>query len=355
MSNRITDLGIDWEGYCKATKPSTVEKVYKELKKQVDATKNYEVLGDNIELRNDDWYITATEEEPEQLIGHSNCLEHVGKVLKVPVPYMERLGVDMRAMNINYELNRNKDKAFCLSARHNKADNTPYVFDFFEKGAERIELIDCLHILYEKAGGKAVVYKTSSSLGPTLIDVIITEKEYKTKKTKYYGGVRFIYKKVYQAPEVSPIFINLENCGIIECSHYLEPISIRNLVYDDVLRVIENKVDNVVDSLDGLFYTIKDVEENEVKDIRKRLQHLCREHGVAGQVAATVVTYLDDYKQGEKTGIFGEMIDLLSSVGFVDTIKESSERGLQQLAGFLVLKSHREHRCGKCDALLIEE
>lgn len=361
MADRYTALGKTIDEYVRegGKEIITVREAYERAKKAVEAVTHEELLGSEMRVKNDDVYAVsknAMAEEEMEVVGHIMCFDKMGAMLQIPVPYLNRLGADMRADNINYWLRKLGDKKFKLGIRESTGD-IPNVVDFAEAKRQSIDFTDCLQIILEQVGEKARIVRTDSSLGHTQIDIIIPDRRYDVGEV-YTAGIRFVHKRKFQAPEVSPIFMNEASCGIIECDGYLDPISIRDLSYDDILRVIGEKVENAVDALEGLAYTMREVYGEEIPMMRKRIMHMCAEHGLPARVRATSLTCFDEYRlkmPDDQTGTTGELIDLITSSCFIAEIKMNSVRRLQRLAGYVVVKSHHEQRCRNCDAILIDE
>lgn len=362
MADAYTDLGKTIEEYVNEAGKEiiTVRQAYERAKKAYDAVERSEALGSEMRVKNEDMYLVgknAMGEEKLDLVGHIACYDKIGALLKIPVPYLVRLGPDMRADNINYWLKKEGDRKFALGTRRSGDETTPNLVEFGEAKRQNIDFVDCLKALYEKVGGSAQIIRTDSSLGHIQIDILIPDKRYDVGET-YMAGIRFVHKRKFQAPEVSPIFLNEASCGIIECDDYLDPINIRDLSYDDILRVIGEKVENAVDSLEGLAYTMREVYGEEIPRMRKRIMHMYSEHGLPARVRATSLTCFDEYRLGTSAGehgTTGELIDLITSSCFIAEIKPNSVRKLQRLAGYVVVRSHKEHRCNNCDAILIDE
>ena len=103
---------------------------------------------------------------------------------------------------------------------------------------------------------------------------------------------------------------------------------------------------------------MREVYGEEIPRMRKRIMHMYSEHGLPARVRATSLTCFDEYRLGTSAGehgTTGELIDLITSSCFIAEIKPNSVRKLQRLAGYVVVKSHKEHRCNNCDAILIDE
>lgn len=362
MADRFTGLGKTMTEYMQegGREIIDVREAYERAKDAMSEVERIEVMGEDLKVVNDDLFVVngnVMGEDDLEIVGHIMCFDKIGAMLQIPVPYLSRLGHEMRAENINYWLRKLGDKKFSIGTRKS-IDTTPNVIEFSEAKRQSIDFVDCLQILLENVGGSSKIMRTDSSLGHTQIDILISGKRFNIAGEVYTAGVRFVHKRKFQAPEVSPIFMNEASCGIIECDGYLEPISIRDLSYDDILRVIGEKVANAVDSIDGLAYTMGEVYDDEVPRMRKRIIHMYSEHGLPSRVRATSLTCFDEYRLGtakDETGTLGELIDLITSSCFISEIKMNSVRKLQRLAGYVVVKSHHEHRCNNCDAILVDE
>lgn len=363
MADKYTDLGKTINEYINegGREIITVEDAYKRALSAYESVDKVELSGSEIVVKNDDMFRVVESDldgnEELDIIGHIACFDKIGALLQIPVPYLGRLGCDMRANNINYWLSKASDKKFRLGTRKSTDEATPNLIEFSEAQRQSIDFVDCLRILFEKVGGSSRIIRTDSSLGHTQIDILIPEKRYDVGEL-YMAGVRFIHKRKFQAPEVSPIFLNESSCGIIECDDYLAPINIRDLSYDAILDVIGDKVETAVDCLDGLAFTMSEVYDQEIPRMRKRIMHMYQEHGLPARIKATSLTCFDEYRMGmpvDESGTTGELIDLISSSCFIAEVKPNSVRKLQKLAGYVVVKSHKEHRCNNCDAILVDE
>lgn len=358
MADTYTGLGKTLEEYVNGAgnELTTLLSAYqKTVANSNEITKQEFKMGE-IYVKNDDLFL----KEDDVLIGHINCFDKISSLLKIPNPYLMRLSIDMRAININYWFDSLKDSVVSVWTRSFDHDVKPWVVNFIDASKMRIELEDCLRELVEHAGGNSYIFNTDSSLGYTQIDILIPEKRYNINGIYFNGGIRFIHKKKLQAPEIVPIFLNENSCGIAECDGYLDALSIRELSYDQILSAIGNKIDNAVDSLDGLAYVMRDVANDEIPMMRKRAIHMCDEHGVPGRVKYTVVNCFDEYrayddKYADGFGTNMELISLFTSSCFISEIKMNSVRKLQKLSGYVFVKARREHRCNKCDAILLDE
>ena len=360
MADKYTNLGKTLSDLINENTGGIVKlsDAYKKAYAQYSSIKRIETTTNKLEVKNDEFYVDG------EFVGYNNCLDKVGALLKIPVPYLERLGIDFRCENINYWLKKLGDHKVILCVRNlsDYADGTgkpsDYVVDFRAQDKDKIELVDCLKELLEVLGGNSFIMNTDDSLGYTQIDILIPGKRYQIHDTWYNGGIRFVLKKKFQAPEVSPILFNEDSCAIIEFNNYLSALSIRDLAYDDIMRVINEKIDNAYESLDGLAYTFTEVSYDEIRMMRKRIIHVCEEHGLPTRIKYATVTCFDEYRvysDFAEEGTVDELASLLSSACFISEIKSSSVRKLQMLAGYVILKAHHESRCKNCDAILIDD
>lgn len=130
MADAYTDLGKTIEEYVNEAGKEiiTVRQAYERAKKAYDAVERSEALGSEMRVKNEDMYLVgknAMGEEKLDLVGHIACYDKIGALLKIPVPYLVRLGPDMRADNINYWLKKEGDRKFALGTRRSGDETTP--------------------------------------------------------------------------------------------------------------------------------------------------------------------------------------------------------------------------------------
>lgn len=271
--------------------------------------------------------------------------EKMCSLLGIPYAYLMRLGTEMRKINIEYWFNQNADKEVEMTT---KGD----VLVELHAGAE-IKVVDVLASLDAVIDG-AKVFKVSHQKNSTLVDVYDENLVgYSVGDNTFLGGLRVDIKAGLKAPVISPIFIDVDSCGIVECSNFLEPLNIKSLSYGDILNVIDERLDNCFGALPRLFESMKAIWDEEVPSPRRRIALYCREHAVPDRVRAYALDKFDD--SGFESATFGDIICLFGVMGYIDEVKLSSELRMQRLAGYIVMKAHNERRCSSCDATLVED
>ena len=116
--------------------------------------------------------------------------------------------------------------------------------------------------------------------------------------------------------------------------------------------MVNERICDCVNARDHLFGMYEKMSREIVPNTRRRVALYCREHNVPDRVKSYALNQFDDL--GLSTGSFGDIIALFGTLGFVDEVKQSSERKLQKLAGHIVTKSAGEDRCQACDSLAVE-
>lgn len=260
-------------------------------------------------------------------------------LLNIPTAYLLRLPKQMKKMNIEYWFDAFGDKEVSLKYKEGElleiADGTD------------IKVQDVLGILVALMPD-ALIFRTSNQVNSTIFDIYDENISFDTEYDTYFGGIRLVHKKGLNAPDISPIFLNVNSCGIIECSAYLEKMVIKNLSYKDILQVIRERFSNCIDALPLLFHVFESMASQPVPNPHRRIALYCREHNIPERVRSYALSSFDE--SGREEADYEVLIDLFSSLGYANEIKQSSERRLQQLAGYIIVKARGEHRCDKCDS-----
>lgn len=264
------------------------------------------------------------------------------KLLQIPLPYLKRLGSKMRALNVNYWLEQYHDKEAVVTYRNGELIE-------ISDGIE-IEKGDILDILYG-AMPDGTIFNAIAQTNSVIWDVIDWSRSYGGDE-KFVPGMRVVVKEGLNAPEVVPIFMSFDSCGIIECAETFEPINIKSLGYNDILHVVGERISDCINFSDGLFAAYGKVKDVDIPNARRRIRHYCEEHNLPKRVQAYALGTFDD--AGLSNCNYGNIIGLFSTLGFIDEVKQSSARKLQRLAGHIVTKAMSEDRCEKCDALTLE-
>lgn len=268
----------------------------------------------------------------------------MGKFLGIPVPYLLKLSIELRNANCQYWLEQKSGKQVKVQIKDNQLlDMT---------AADAIDPVDVLKILNDVYSG-AIILNTVQQTNSTVFDLYLPDEEYEAGGRTFYGGVRCVLKSGLNAPDIVPIFVDSESCSIIECATFVSESSIRGLSYVDILRVIRSTAGVMRSALDGLFHTYEHLSEEVVTEPRRRIALYAREHGLPDRVASYVLKQYDDAHIADVT--YGDIIALFGGMGFVDEVKQASERKMQKLAGYILVKAHGERRCASCDSRLLEE
>lgn len=267
----------------------------------------------------------------------------LSSVANIPTAYLMRLNNRMKIVNLEYWFRVLSEKKVSLSYGNGELVDVHVgieidMLDVLEKVAERMEV--------------PKVFKVFNQTNTTIIDIYDEAESYDTSYDSYYAGLRVLIKKGLFAPEISPMFLNMNTCGIIECSSYLDALGIKGLAYDEIMDAVGARISNCLHATDTLFATYKDMCTQEVENARRRVHHYCEEHNIPERVVAYALDALEEAHL--KAATYEDIINLFGSLGYVDEVKQSSERKLQQLAGYIIV-SKSEKRCQTCDSILLEE
>lgn len=265
------------------------------------------------------------------------------KVFSIPVPYMRKLDRETKNANLLFWFRHFDDKEAELVFRDGELVDV-------REGA-RIDVVDVLDILDEECIG-GMVLGTMQQPNATVMDLYMPSRRYEHSGREYFGGVRVVVKRGLNAPELSPMFVDSDSCGVIECAEWVDRIPIKNLGYRDILHVIEEQAHGCVASLDGLFETYRSIADSAVPNPKRRIRLYCREHALPERVRDYALGAYE--RSGAQSACLGDIISLFSALGSIDEVKQQSERKLQQLAGHIVVSAKSEGRCGKCDSMLLD-
>lgn len=340
MADRVTGLGQTLDEYQMMNGETTLGDVYAQIKKSMEGAKSDKTKLNKVEVDASGLWIANTKVSNLDDKG----FEIIAKFFGIPVPYMMKLNRETRKANIDFWLDYHLDKEVEIVYRDNE------LIDMRE--GTKIEMVDVLEIV-NVVFPEANIFKVTQQTNSTILDVYRDDLQFHTEYDTYLGGIRLIVKSGLAAPDISPIFLNVNSCAIIECNTYLEPLSIKNLSYVDILRVIRERVENCAESLEPLFSTYMSIAAQEVADPHRRIALYCREHSVPERVKAYALKEFDE--SGLQKATFEDIICLFSVLGYVDEVKQASEKKMQQLAGYIIVKAKGEKRCSHCDSMLISD
>lgn len=340
MSDRITGLGQTVEEYRVMNGDVTLGDVYAQVRASVEGSTSIRARLSELDVDGGAlWHGTTRVAELDD-----KAYEILAKFFGIPVPYMMKLNNATRKANLDYWLEYYSDKEVEVVKRGVE------LVDFRE--GEKIQMVDVLEIANAVFPG-AMVFKVAHQTNSTMIDVYREDLAYEALGDVYFGGLRLVVKSGLAAPEVSPIFLNSSSCGVIECSTYLEPLSIKGLAYKDIMRAVRGAMENCAEALDHLFGVYASICGEDVPEPHRRIALYCREHSVPERVKAYALKEYDE--SGLQKATFGDIICLFSVMGYIDEIKQASERKMQRLAGYIIVKAKGEKRCSHCDSMLITD
>ena len=344
MADRLTGLGQSVEEYLVLNGDVTLSDLYYGAVKHYDGSRTDIVqMG---ELRVDDDVLEVLPDV--KVLLDESAWEKVCELLRIPFAYMKRLSKYMRKVNAEFWFDHDADKDVTVIS---KGD---LLVDI--RADMEISMVDVLAIMDSVVDG-AKVFRSVHKKNSTIIDVFDERVSFDMgtlgSNRVYYGGLRVEVKDGLKAPAISPMLIDEDSCSVVEFGQFLEPLNIKSLSYDDILSVIEERMDNCYGAVPRLAETMNHIWDEDVPNPRRRLQLYCREHGIPERVRAYILDRFDE--SGFDKATFGDIIGLFGVMGYVNEVKQSSELKLQQLAGYIVMKAHTERRCKACDATLVEE
>ena len=284
---------------------------------------------------------TLIDEDGSPIVVLDDCAWQIlAKLLGIPVPYMNKLGLGMRVINVNYWLNVFGDKEVLLVYRDNE------LLDIID-GVE-ISISDMLDIIYSVLPD-GEVFRVWNQTNATVFDVVDFNRHYDSSRDVYFPGMRVVLKNGLNAPELSPIFVADSSCGTIECADRFEPLNIKSMGYGDIIRMVRERAVAVMGSHDRLFDCMREMEREEVPNPRRRISLYCSEHAVPRRISDKALAVFDD--SGLSSMVYGDIIGLFSTLGFADGVRRSGDTRMQRLAGHIITKALGEKRCPTCDAL----
>jgi hypothetical protein len=250
----------------------------------------------------------------------------------------------MRNENISYWIERYQDKSIDI-----KTKDGPLIE---MKDDIRIEMADVISILNDICP-LGYIFNVINQTNSTSMDIIRMDSGTEVDEVGYLGGIRVNIRHGLVAPDISTIIMNESSCAIIDCAPYLDKLTIKGLTYDDILRVIRERLQNCFDSVPSLISSFASIADDSIPNAHHRISLYCREHGLPERVRSYALSTFDD--TGLETATYGDIINLFGVLGYIDEIKESSSRKLQRLAGYIVIKTSGEQRCHNCDSVIIED
>lgn len=340
MADRITGLGQTLDEFQMMNGETTLGDVYAQVKKSLEGAKVERTRLNRVEVDTSGLWVGNTKVANLDDKG----FEIIAKFFGIPVPYMMKLNRETRKANVDFWIDYYSDKEVEIVYRDNE------LMDMRE--GIKIEMVDVLEIV-NVVFPDACIFKVTQQTNSTILDVYRDDLQFHTEYDTYLGGIRLVVKNGLAAPDISPMFLNVNSCAIIECSTYLEPLCIKNLSYVDILRVIRERVENCADALPSLFATYTGIASEKVTEPHRRIALYCREHNVPERVKAYALKEFDE--SGLQTATFEDIICLFSVLGYVDEVKQASEKKMQQLAGYIIVKAKGEKRCSHCDSMLISD
>lgn len=268
----------------------------------------------------------------------------LAKLLKIPTAYLLRLGNDMRAGNVLYWCNAAADKDVTVTYKNDQLLDVSV--------GKEINEIDVVRMLDDALEGWDV-FQVTNQTNSTTLDLVNTVDVYDTERDSYFGGLRVVLQHSFLAPDVSPLFISVNSCAILECDDGLEKLNISGLSVHDILEEVKERVKADVDSLRRRFVRFEENAGKDVKDPRHRVSLYCREHRLPDRVRAYALSSFDDAEL--ETANFEDLIDLFSSLAYADGVKGTSARKLQRLAGYVMANASNETRCHSCASLIVPD
>ena len=272
------------------------------------------------------------------------------QLLDIPTAYLLKLPAQYRQMNVDYWFTFGmKDKELTVTY------NSDMELLEIEEG-QSIRLEDVFREL-DGIYPDMYLWKTTEQTNATQFDFIDYSMDYEMGDNVYYGGVRYLHKKGLKAPEINPLLVDADSCGCIEFADYYPKLNIKGWSYSEIIKQIGIRFKDCVLDMDKLFARAEHVANDGIENAHRRTALYCKEHTIPERITNRVLEQLDDIEtsggwQGGATVY--DLAHLFSVSGYLDTVKQTSERKLQSLAGYVILMAENEHRCEKCDNRLIE-
>lgn len=266
----------------------------------------------------------------------------MSKLLGIPGAYMRRLDVGMQCVNANWWLERLGEKDVTLVVKDGALVDAC--------AGQRIERLDVMEAIGRQCPGfdvLDVVHQANS----TTIDIIDRSCAKPTERETWCMGVRVVHKSGLNAPDMSPMMMSLDSCSVVEFASP-DAINIKGLSYPDVLRVIEDRVGFCASTCVDHFKRYLSIAGCDVRNPRRRISLISREHGLPERVKAYALAAFDD--SGLQGATYEDIVDLFASLPHKDEVKGASARRLQRIAGFVATKGASERRCTVCDSVLVD-
>lgn len=338
MSDRLTGLGQTIDSYESVNGSLTLRDAYKKVCDAFDGCFSTVCQMGDLEI-GDDCSLICNGESVALLDNAGYSL--ICKALKMPTPYILRLPKSLKKTNIEYWLSLNEEKD--VSIKSKGGDLIEFRCDV------EIELMDILEIAYAEMPN-AKVFRTLAQTNAVVFDVYDEGVSFDTDFDTYFGGLRLVCKKGLNAPEISPILINANSCGIIDFADAVEKLNIKNLSYSDILVLIDGAVKSCVNALPGLFSRFASLRNEVIENPHRRIALYCRENNLPDRVRSFAI---QSYDENEFVGGSYELvIGMFSVLGYEDTIKENSSRKAQRLAGKIAFGEQSGIRCASCDSIV---
>ena len=341
MSDRVTGLGQTIADYEMMNGEVYLGDIIAQIKRVYEGTNTNTVELYDLEIEDG----VLTHSDLGQMVKlEDDDYEKLCKVVGIPSKYIMKLNRNMRKMNLEYWFEEMGENEVTITYRPDQIVEI--------KDRDEIKPLDVLEIV-RGVIPKAKIFKVTNQTNSQIYDIYDEALEYRTAKDIYCSGLRIVLRSGLNAPDISPIFINKGSCGIIECSTYLEKMIIKSLTYKDILRVIQERVENCVEASPMLFDALYRMCVDEVDQPHRRIALYCREHAVPERIKAYALQRFDEANLPVTT--YEDIICLFSVIGYVEEVKQASERKMQQLAGYIIVKAKGEKRCSHCDATLIDD
>ena len=262
------------------------------------------------------------------------------RLLDIPTPYFMRLERPMREANAGYWLKKFFDKDITMVVKDGKLIS-------LSAGME-IDMLDVLDSVYTSFPG-SIVLDVEQSVSSTVLDIISPEAFGSVHGESWRGGVRLAVKPGLRAPDIHPLLVGESTSCIVEFAELFEPLSIKSMSYRDIIRMVSERAGDCISSLDSMIRTFGIIDSEDVPEPRRRIVHLCREHGVSDRLKSKVMGEFDDHwLSGAESG---DIIMLFGTLGLVGGVGRAGGVRLQRVAGHMISSAHSEHRCSKCDSL----
>jgi hypothetical protein len=266
------------------------------------------------------------------------------KVLKIPTAYLLRLDAELKSANVTYWFEQMPDKEVTLIYKDNMLLDVSA-----GKEVSKLDIVRSLDSTLDDWD----VFQITNQTNSMTIDIVDSVNVYDTERDTYFGGLRVVLPHTFLAPDVSPIFLNVNSCAILECDDGIEKMNISGLMASEIVDEMAVRVQADVDSLPQRFRKFEDNAAGKVENPRHRISLYCREHHLPDRVRAYALSAFDDSGLSDVT--FEDVIDLFSSLSYADGVKGASARKLQILAGYVMANAKAETRCHTCESLIVPD